>query len=202
MKNLQAQPRGMDEKAKHLKQAGLLPGSVYGGSSGVTTLIKLQQKDAVNLLKEKSKGSRMALEIDGVEESVLFKNFSMDAVSGRVEHVEFLRLVAGEAADGMAHIVLKNKDMVLYQIQQMVNAIPHRAIPSQLVDAVEIDLEGMKLGDVLYVRDLDIAKNPNVKLKISPDEMVLNIVESKVMLRAAREDAAEAVAEAEAAPAK
>jgi large subunit ribosomal protein L25 len=163
---------------------------VYGGSSGVTTLIKLQQKDAANLLKEKSKGSRMMLEIDGAEENVLFKNYSMDAVSGRVEHVEFLRLVAGEAAEGMAHIVLKNKDMVIYQIQHMINSIPHRAIPSQLVDTIEIDLAGMKLGDVLYVKDLDIAKNPNVKLLVDEDDMVLNIVESKVMLRAAREDAA------------
>lgn len=189
MKNLQAQPRTKKEKAQQLKHAGLLPGSLYGGNSGVTTLIKLKQKDAAGLLKEKSKGSRMTLDINGTPESVLFKNYSLDPVSGRVEHVEFLRLVAGELAEGMAHIVLKNKETVTSQIQLMINAIPHRAIPSQLVDMVEIDLNGMKVGDVVHVRDLDIAKNPGVKLLVDADAMVLNIVDSRVMLRAAREDA-------------
>jgi large subunit ribosomal protein L25 len=74
-------------------------------------------------------------------------------------------------------VVLKNRELVTVAVQQMMDSIPHRAVPSQLVESVEIDLNGLKEGTIIRVADLPIAKNENVALLVHEDDIVVQIVD-------------------------
>ena len=37
----------------------------------------------------------------------------------------------------------------------------------------------MRLGDVIRVKDLDIARNPNIDVLTSPDKVIVSVVASK-----------------------
>lgn len=195
MANFTAQTRKPTEKSNHLKRDGYVPAAVYGGDLPDTLAVKISVKDAGQLLKTVAKGNRMTLDIDGAEHWVLFKNYTVDSVSGRIEHLEFLRLVKGREVKGEALVVLKNRDLVTVAVQQMHDAIPHRAIPSKLVSTVEIDLNGMKEGAMVRVEDLDIAKDPAVTVLLPHDDVVIHLVD----LAAKREVAQEIAAAGEAA---
>lgn len=190
MANLSAAMRLASEKPNRLRREGFVPGAIYGGDLTETMTIKMTDKHSAILLKTVAKGNVMTLEVEGDPRLVLFKDYKVEPVSGRVQHLEFLQLVKGREVNGAALVVLKNRELVTIAVQQPMESIPHRAIPSKLVEKVEIDLDGMGDGSVVRVGDLDIAKTDGVTLLVSEDEIVVHLVDM-----AARHEVAEAIAE-------
>ena len=45
---------------------------------------------------------------------------------------------------------------------------------ARLMDKVQVDVGEMKIGDVIKVKDLEIAKNPNIDLKTDPEAVVVS----------------------------
>ncbi len=56
--------------------------------------------------------------------------------------------------------------------------ISYVATPDALVEKIEIDLEKMRVGDEILVKDLPIASDKKVTLKTNLNESVVRIVES------------------------
>ena len=48
-------------------------------------------------------------------------------------------------------------------------------MPAALVDRIEIDVESMKIGDVVLVKDLAIASNPDIDLMTDPEAVVVTV---------------------------
>lgn len=72
--------------------------------------------------------------------------------------------------------MLVNHDKVLEGvIQQNLTEIAYTAYPSALVDKVKIDVGNMRVGDAIYVKDLDIASDKNVDLKTDPEAVVVMV---------------------------
>ena len=61
--------------------------------------------------------------------------------------------------------------------QQMLHEIAFKALPSALVDKVEIDVGDMKVGDTLKVSDLTIAHTEGLDLTTDADATVVTITE-------------------------
>ena len=51
--------------------------------------------------------------------------------------------------------------------------IEYKALPAALVDHVTVDVAGMKVGDVIRVKDLEISKNPDVDIHTDPEAIVM-----------------------------
>ena len=52
----------------------------------------------------------------------------------------------------------------------------YRAYPSALVDKVEVDVAGLKVGDTIRVKDLSLAKDKDIDIKDDPEAVVLTVV--------------------------
>ena len=61
--------------------------------------------------------------------------------------------------------------------QQMLHEIAFKALPSALVDKVEVDVGDMKVGDTLRVCDLPIAHTEGLDLTTEEDATVVTITE-------------------------
>jgi len=48
-----------------------------------------------------------------------------------------------------------------------------------LIDSVEVDCSNLKLGDILKVADLDVAKNKNIEILTHMDVLVASVIASK-----------------------
>lgn len=196
---LKADSRNADVKVKKLREEGIVPGCVYGGKLGETLLVQIPNKEVVKLLREKTVGGQVSLDINGKKMISLLKEVSISPIGNKIEHLSFQSLVAGEPVHSTARIVLVNEEKVSDVIRQSLFEISIKALPSHLVEEVKIDLEGMSAGAVIRVEDLDIAGNPEVELLTATDTMVLHIIEKSAMKdeSTSAEEAAEESAEKE-----
>ena len=168
MDTLKAEKRDMSTKAKRLRREGYVTGNVFGHAIKGSIPVKIEKKDAERLFKTKKKGSQIMLDVDGQQMDVL------------VKEIDFQALVSGEAVHSVAEVVLKNEAKVVGGVVELIlEEISYKAVPSEMIETVEIDVGDMKPGDVLKVADLPIASNKNIHLKTDPEAVVVSVVAPK-----------------------
>ena len=113
-----------------------------------------------------------------------------------VDEIDFQALVSGEKVHSVAEIHLLNHEKVTTGVlQQMLKEVSYRALPSALVEKIELDVGSMRVGDTIRVRDLAIASDKDVQLQTDLDTVVVEVYASKNT--AADEDAEDGGSEAE-----
>lgn len=196
MNTLKAEKRSMDVKAKRLRREGFVTGNVFGREIKGSILVKISKNEAERLLKTNGKGSQVLLNVDGTEMDVLIKEIDYNSLKGQVDEIDFQALVNGEKVHSVAEIHLLNHEKVTTGVlQQMLKEVSYRALPSALVEKIELDVGGMRVGDTIRVRDLAIASDKDVQLQTDLDTVVVEVYASKNT--AADEDAEDGGSEAE-----
>lgn len=132
------------------------------------------------------------LDVDGQVFDVLIKDICFNSMKGLVEEIDFQALVSGEKVHSVAEIILLNHDKVISGVlQQRIQEISYKALPDAIIDKVKVDVGDMKVGDIIRVGDLDIAKNKNIELVTDLDTTVATVI----AVHAAAETADEAAPE-------
>lgn len=186
----------MDIKAKKLRREGFVTGNVFGRE--IKESIPLQMKKAAveELLKTSSKGSEITLELEGQNLDVLIKDVEYNSMKRQVEEIDFQALVSGEKVHSVAEVILLNHEKVTTGIlEQFVHELQYKALPSALVEKVEIDVSDMRVGDSIKVKDLAIANDKDVSLHIDLNTTVVKVLEARNAVP--EEDAEETAAEEE-----
>lgn len=182
MNTLKAEKRSMDVKAKRLRREGYVTGNLFGREIEGSIPVKMHKPDVERLLKTNNKGSQILLDVDGQKYDVLIKEVDFNPMAGRVDELDFQALVSNEKVHSVAEIVLVNHDKIQTGVlQENLTEIAYTAYPSSLVDKVKVDVGEMKIGDVIYVKDLPIAEDKDIDLKTDLESVVvmLNAVHSK-----------------------
>ncbi len=174
MDTLKAEKRDMSIKAKRLRREGYVTGNLFGRKIEGSIPVKIVRAEAERLLKTKNKGSQIMLNLEGKQYDVLIKEIDFNAAKGQYEEIDFQALVSDEKVHSVAEVVLVNHDKLVGGIaQQILHEIPYRALPASLVEKVEIDLAKLRVGDVVKVKDLELASDKDIDLGVGPDETVL-----------------------------
>ena len=86
-------------------------------------------------------------------------------------------MVSDQKVHSVAEVVIVNHDKVIEGVlQENLEEVHYKAYPSALVDKVEVDVNGLKVGDTIRVKDLDLAKNKDIDLKTDPESVVVTVV--------------------------
>ena len=174
MNTLKAEKRSMDVKAKKLRREGCVTGNMFGKEIEKSIPVKMQKKDVDRLLKTNNKGSQIMLEIDGQPYDVLIKDIEYNSMSRMVEEMDFQALVSNEKVHSVAEVILVNHEKVIGGIiQENLSEISYKALPAALIDKVKIDVSNMHVGDVIRVKDLEIARNKDIDLLTNPEAVVV-----------------------------
>ncbi len=196
MNTLKAEKRNMDVKAKRLRREGFVTGNVFGREIEGSIPVKIAKNDAERLLKDNGKGSQIMLNVDGTQMDVLIKEIDYNSLKGQVDEIDFQALVSGEKVHSVAEIHLLNHEKVITGVlQQLLKEVSYRALPSALVEKIELDVGSMRVGDTIRVRDLVIASDKDVELQTDLDATVVTVYASKNM--GTDEDAEDGGSEAE-----
>ncbi|MBR6309321.1 MAG: 50S ribosomal protein L25 [Lachnospiraceae bacterium] len=177
MTTLKVQKRDTEKKAKALRREGFVTGTLFGKNIKETVLLQIEKKEAERIHRECFKGSQLNLELDGKKYDVLLKEVDYDGLKREIYEMDFQALVKGEKVHSVAEIVLHNRDNAKDGIvEQLLSEISYKATPENLVDKIEVDCATLKLGDVLKVSDLPIAKNKKVDIQTNLDAPVVSVV--------------------------
>ena len=194
MNTLKAEKRDMSIKAKKLRREGFVTGCIFGREMKETIPLKMLKGDVEKLLKTEGKGGRVALTVDGQTYDALIKEVDFNPLKGGVDEMDFQALVSTEKVHSSAEIHLINADKLVAGVpQQMLHEVDFKALPSALVEKIELDIGDLKVGDTIRVEDLDIAKDNDVDLTTDPEATVVTVTEVRgAAAETEDEDAAEA----------
>ena len=178
MNTLKAEKRDMTIKARKLRREGFVTGCIFGRELTESIPLQMEKSSVERLLKTEGKGGQVMLEVDGRTYDALIKEIDFNPLKGTIDEVDFQALVSGEKVHSTAEIHLINHEKLEVGVaQQMLHEVSFKALPSALVDKIQIDIGDMKPGDSLKVKDLDIAKNKDVDLMTDPEDVVVTITE-------------------------
>ena len=131
-------------------------------------------------IKHFRRGSQVMLDVDGESMDVLLKEINFNPLKGQVDEIDFQALVKGEKVQSVAEVILENHDKVASGVLQLLlEEVPYRALPGDLIEKVMVDVGNLKVGDSIKVGDLDMAKNEKVDLLIDPETIIVTVSESR-----------------------
>ena len=158
-----AQPRGVSELGgranKRLRDAGLLPGVIYGHKEAVVP-VKLPRKEVVGFL---NKGAHLFdLSLDGKSEKVLIKEVQYDHLGIEVIHVDFARVSLDERVKVTVPIELKGTPKGEADggvLTQVIASLEVECLVTDIPELIRHNISEMALNDVLHIKDLKLPEN-------------------------------------------
>ena len=178
MTTLKAEKRDMSTKAKKLRREGYVTGNVFGREIEGSIPVKMGKRDVERFMKTCTKGSQVMLDLEGQMMDVLVKEIDFDSMKNQVDEIDFQALVSGEKVHSVAEVVLLNHEKVKSGVLELfLEETSYVAIPENLIEKVEIDLDGKTAGDTIRVKDLPIATAEGIHLKTNPEETVVQVTE-------------------------
>ena len=186
--------------SRRLRNAGKVPGIVYGGKKEAVN-IELDHNALFHALRnEKFHASILELTLDGAKEQVLLRAVNMHPYKVQVQHVDFQRVAADQkihmkvpfhfvGADVSPAVKLSGA-----LVSHAMNDIDVRCLPADLPEFIEVDLSKMTVGHSVHVRDLTLPKG--VELALRPNENPAVAIAQIPRAAIAEEEAAAAAAPA------
>lgn len=194
---IKSQPRDTATKGKALRREGIVPAVLYGKSLEGTRSIQLAESDVIHFLREHGIGAQVDIQLEDGTYSTILKDVSRDPVKYDVMHMDFQAITADEEVNTSVVIHFINRDLLPQGAasQEMIHELHYTAKPRDFVESIEIDLDGMNIGDEVTVGDLDIAKNPGVTIHTPLDSAVVIISHAALEAEEETEEGEEAAAE-------
>ncbi|MDK9710238.1 50S ribosomal protein L25 [Acidaminobacter sp.] len=164
-------------KIKYIRTQGYVPAVIYGHNKE-TRSIKLDRKQMDRFLMYHTKGSTLDVEINGKSAMVVLKDFQRRGLKDQLIHVDFQELSANETVKIPVPILVKNREYIERIgaiLEDHLTEIEIEALPSDLIEHVYVDVEGMAFGDVVRVSDLVFENMEKVTLLTDLDLTVLAV---------------------------
>jgi large subunit ribosomal protein L25 len=187
--------------ARRSRRAGRVPAVLYGHGTE-TRHLSLPGHDLMLALKTPN----VLLRLEGLKngsEIALPKAVQRDPVRGFIEHVDLILVRRGEKVTVEVPLRVTGEIFPGGLLDQQLVQIAVEAEATHIPRGIDVDVEGMQVGEAAYARDLTLPRG--VTLHVDPDTLVLHVLAPAVEepeVEAAEEapEVPEAVAEAAAAP--
>lgn len=179
MNIITVEKRNAATKAKRLRREGIIPCIVYGGNLAESLMIQINQSTAKKLLNYKREGSKIDLQVGEQTIPAQIKDIEYNAMNSEIQHMSFQALEDDKRVNSKAQIILENTDKVVGVLEQMVYEIPYSALPSDMVDTVVIDLDGVSAGKIFTLADLAEFQNKDIDVQVGLDTMILRVSDKK-----------------------
>lgn len=144
------------KEAKLSRAAGNIPCVIYGGKTNQHFTVK---ENALNNLVYTPNVYSVAIDIEGTSINALIKDIQFHPVTDRILHIDFIELVPGQAVNTLIPIVFEGSSIGVRnggKLRKTLRKLSIRSTPENLPDNVTIDITPMKIGDKVYVKDLDV----------------------------------------------
>ena len=146
------------KEAKALRAAGKVPCVIYGGEN-IQHFAATEV--AFNNLVYTPNVYAVAIDIEGNTVNALIKDIRFHPVTDRIIHVDFIELTPGKEVNTEIPVVINGNAIGVRnggKLRKTLRKLSIRSTPENLPDAITLDISDMKIGDKIYVRDIDAEK--------------------------------------------
>jgi large subunit ribosomal protein L25 len=168
--------------SRRLRNAGKVPGIVYGGTTNPVN-IELNHKElAQNLSKEAFHASILTLDIDGKKEQVLLRSFNMHPFKLQVQHIDFQRVSKDRKIHMKVplHFVNAEQSPAVKEqggvVSHVLNELNITCLPDDLPEYIEIDLSAATVGYQVHAKDIKLPKGVEAVLHKKENPVVVSVL--------------------------
>jgi large subunit ribosomal protein L25 len=167
---------------KRLRDAGFIPGVVYGHKEAVVP-VTLPRKEVVQHL---NRGAHLFdLDLDGKSEKVLLKEVQYDHLGTEVIHVDFARVRLDEKVKVKLPVELRGEPKGAADggvLHQVIAQLDVECLVTEIPDALRHSVADMALNDVLHIKDLHLPPGVRIlqdgELIVATVREILEVVET------------------------
>lgn len=160
---------------KRLRDAGFIPGVIYGHKQAVVP-VTMAKREVSNHL---ARGAHVFdLSLNGGSEKVLVKDVQYDHLGSEVIHVDFARVSLDERVKVTVPVELRGTPKGEEDggvLQQVISELEVECLVLEIPDVIRHNVADMALNDVLHIRDLKLP--PGVKVLRDGDQLVATVKE-------------------------
>ena len=182
MANIKLEAKNRAEFGKNrvnkLRNEGLIPAAIF--EKGTETLpITISSRDFEIVYREAGGTSIVDVNVEGKAHPTIIKEIDRHPFKNQILHVNFQGVNMNEAIKVEVPIEFVGRDSIKAQpsvFNALINELHIECLPGDLPDTIEIPVEGMQIDDVIYVKDLEIAKNDKITILVDQDEPVCSLL--------------------------
>jgi large subunit ribosomal protein L25 len=174
--------RGKNE-ARRLRKSGNVPAVLYGGSGEALTLAVNTKQVTAILRSETGHNTLFQVDLAGKQEPAIVKDWQVDPVSGRLLHVDLLR-VAMDVRMRVKVPVHTFGDPAGVKVQGGVFEVVTREVeieclPADIPTEFKMDVSGLMLNQSLRASDIKLDTN-KLRLLTDPTSVLAHVVALRV----------------------
>jgi large subunit ribosomal protein L25 len=174
--------RGKNE-ARRMRKSGNVPAVLYGGSGEALTLAVNAKQVTAILRSESGHNTLFQVDLAGKQEPAIVKDWQVDPVSGRLLHVDLLR-VAMDVRMKVKVPVHTFGDPAGVKVQGGVYEVVNRdveveCLPADIPTEFKMDVSGLMLNQSLRAGELTFDKN-KIRLVTDPNSVLAHVVALRV----------------------
>ncbi|NJP39023.1 50S ribosomal protein L25/general stress protein Ctc [Alkalicoccus luteus] len=158
-----------------IRQQGNIPAVVYGKKFG-SKAVSVNSIDFIKTMRQEGKTGVFKMDIDGTKTDVMIYDLQYDTLKNEVVHVDFYAADMNVEMDADVPVSLLGEAQGVKDggvLQQAVYELSVRALPQELPDQIEVDVEKLEVNDSLSVSDLTAGEK--YEFNNDPDEVVVSI---------------------------
>jgi len=169
--------------SRRLRRAGRVPGVVYGNNVAAQA-IDLNHKDLYFGLKNEAfHSSVLTLNLGGLKESVLLRDFQMHPYKPLVLHIDFQRVDAAQKIHMKVPLHFINSEIAPGvklsggMVSHLITEAEVQCLPGVLPEFIEVDLSKLESGQTVHLSDLVLPEGVEFSaLTRGEDQGVANIL--------------------------
>lgn len=168
--------------SRRLRQAGKVPGMVYGGTAAPMAVELDHNELLLSLRKEAFHSSVLALDVSGKVESVLLRDVQVHAYKKLVLHVDFQRVDETHEIHMKVPLHFVNADIAPGVklgggiVSHVLTELDVKCLPKSLPEFIEVDLKDLAAGHSLHVADLKLPEGVKAVLHGGENPVVATIL--------------------------
>lgn len=171
----------LGKKSKSLREGGLIPAVVYGGTEKPQAL-EIDLKDFQKTWEEAGESSLIELDLDGQKKNVLIKEVQLDPLKDIPIHVDFYAVRMDKPIQTKVSIEFEGEALAVKNLGASLVKVMHEieieALPKDLPHELGVDISGLAaFNDRFLVKDLKLPAG--VKVLAAPEDIIALVEEPK-----------------------
>lgn len=160
--------------AKLYRNQGLIPSIIYGQEEIRNILIS---KNEFNKLSPHlTKSTIIKIKLDNKIFDVLIKDYQKDYIKDEFLHIDFYELKSGKPVHSRISLNFIGNAIGVREggvLEKHLTSIDVECLPKDIVPFIEVNIENLKIGDALHVKDVQF--DEKYKVLSHPDDVLVHI---------------------------
>ncbi len=144
--------------SRRLRRDGMVPAVLYGKDSEPISVAVEERELRQALSTDAGLNAILNVEVNGAAHTALAREVQRHPVRGDIIHLDFVKILLTDRVEAQVHIEFVGEPVGVREeggiVETVTNSVLLSAIATAIPDSIELNIDGLGIGDTLKVADL------------------------------------------------